>query len=162
VLYASSILSEKEKSDLAKAPRRGISERSIARALGMGNSGGYGESVASGQNMDQNTDGHEKIAGPGSGGGYEDPVAGGANPGDCGDRAVEHDSYSAYGAKPIAQTPRWLSERVPELDAILREHGAAVMVTLQDSVDSGNCISGTEKFRKSSSNGWAFLLRIRR
>lgn len=58
------------------------------------------------------------------------------------------DSHPGYGDKAVQPSPRWLIERVPELDALLNRHGSEIMVSFQDSVDSGNCMSGTEAYRR--------------
>jgi hypothetical protein len=74
--------------------------------------------------------------------------AGATGPGAHGDKAAAPDNYPAYGTKAVAPTPGWLTDRIPELDLLLSEHGAEIMVSIQDSVDSGNCLSGSEQFRK--------------
>jgi hypothetical protein len=76
---------------------------------------------------------HIDPAGTGSSGGYGEKIAG-------------PDNYPAYGTKAVEPSPRWLTERIPELDTLLRERGAEIMVSIQDSVDSGNCMDGTEAF----------------
>jgi hypothetical protein len=138
VLFACSILPEGERAEVARKAlaRGGITERAVARQIDPGSASPY---VAPGQ----------AIRGPDNYPSYGDKAFKEPDA-EAGRRhqAELPDNYPAYGTKAVRPSPQWLNERIPELDALLRRHGPEIAVSIQDSIDSGNCMSGTEAFRK--------------
>jgi hypothetical protein len=86
----------------------------------------------------------DKAKGPDNYPSYGDKAKGPDNYPSYGDKAP--DNYPAYGTKALSPTPRWLMESTPELDELLDRHGSEIMVSIHDSVDSGNCIAGSLDF----------------
>jgi hypothetical protein len=168
VLYACSVLLPQERAAAAMSMRRGITEVAVARHLEPGAHSPAARSDVKATVMGADNysvqDSYSTGAGNTTGGGYRDdylstaaPAGGGygdgylstaATAGIYQNATLAIDYHPAYGGKQVQPTPRWLMERIPELDALLNEHGSKIMVSFQDSVDSGNCMSGTETYRR--------------
>ncbi len=140
VLYACSVLPEGERADVARMAlaRGGITERAVARHIEPGSVAAAASARLRG-----------RIGAPDNYPSYGDKAFRSPDSDlSRGYRVEAPDNYPAYGTKAVAPSPHWLSERIPELDALLREHGPEITVGIQDSIDSGNCMSGTESFRR--------------